>query len=312
MKPIPGVRTWKLPAFVRGALTLGLGQTKDHTVQAAMRLGELGSTKCLTFFAPPEVHQSILDLRNKKHSDRLNSSDVVCWHLEQTCSVNEQLQQLYFIQGADLCRRTHAAWEYSSFLTDSDHRTAYLQVLRQPEHQTLEQLYKPRFDSKHVTTDAFLSPELHEFIKELRVRQQGSRINSSTIRSSALEQVEQEREVAFEIEEVREVQKPVHFEALSIPGLNSVILHFTKTGELLGSQGYEQAFTALKRTGLGQKFGINAAATYSRLYVSTEFTRTVKLRKGQPNDNFLVSRKPLLDLHTVMLALWRDTIGRIS
>lgn len=296
-----------MPVFVRGALTLGLGQTKDHTVQAAMRLRQLGFTQCLTFFAPPEVHQNILDLRNKKHSDRLDSSDVICWLLEQTCSANEQLQQLYFAQGADFFRRTHAAWEYSSFLTNLDHRTAYLRVLQQPEQQTLEQLYKPKLDSKHATTDAYFFPELHGFIEELRVRQESSRINSGMIHSSALEQVEQEREVTFEIEEVWKVQKPVHFEALSFPGLNPVILHSTKTGELLGSQGYEQAFTALERTGLGLNLGINAAATHSRLYVSTEFTRTVEM-KGRPNDNFLVS-KPLLDPHTVMPALWGDPIG---
>ncbi|KAI9776551.1 MAG: hypothetical protein M1816_005232, partial [Peltula sp. TS41687] len=201
----------------------------------------------------------------QKHSDCLDSSEI----------------------GADFCHRTHAALEYSNFLTDSDHRTAYLQVLRQPEQHTLEQLYKPKLHSKHATTDASLSPELHEFIEELRVRQEGSRINSSTIHSSALEQVEQEREVAFEIEEVPEVQKPVHFEALSLPGLHPVILNITKTGELLDSPGYEQASTALKRTGLGLEFGINAAATPSRLYVSTEFKRTVKM-KGQPNDKFLV------------------------
>lgn len=68
----------KLPQHVRGALTLALGQTKDHTVQgefavlglphharsplwfiankpkqAAMRLRELGSTQAVVFFAPP-------------------------------------------------------------------------------------------------------------------------------------------------------------------------------------------------------------------------------------------------------------------
>ncbi len=35
----------KLPADARGALTLGLGQTKDHTVQAAMRLRQLSTTQ---------------------------------------------------------------------------------------------------------------------------------------------------------------------------------------------------------------------------------------------------------------------------
>ncbi|KAI9765661.1 MAG: hypothetical protein M1840_007218 [Geoglossum simile] len=277
----------KLPASARGALTLSLGQTKDHTVQAAMRLRQLGSTQSITFFAPPEVHQSILDLRNKKHGDFLDSSDVVCWLLEQTCSSNEQLQQLYFAQGTEFCHRTHAAWEYSNFLTDLVHRTAYLRVLQQPEQQTLEQLYSPNSDTKHSITTASLSPTLRGFVEELGVRHRGSLANSSAAHGSAFEQVEQEREVAFEVEEIREVQKPKYFEALSFPGLNSTILHFSKTGELIASQGYEQVFMALRRTGLGLKYGISATAVPSRLYVSSEFMRTVKLRKDQPNDNFL-------------------------
>jgi hypothetical protein len=126
-------------------------------------------------------------------------------------------------------------------------------------------------------------------MEELRVRQQGSRANINTIHSSALEEVEQEREVSFSIEEVREVQKPVHFEALLFPGLNPAILHFAMTGELVASQGYDQAFRALRRTGLGLKYGISITAVLSRLYVSAEFMRTVKLRNDQPNDNFLVS-----------------------
>jgi hypothetical protein len=43
----------KLPSDACGALTLSLGQTKDHTVQAAMRLRQLGTTQSVSFFAPP-------------------------------------------------------------------------------------------------------------------------------------------------------------------------------------------------------------------------------------------------------------------
>lgn len=50
----------KLPATARAALTLGPHLTKDSLVQAAMRLRLLGQSQAVTFFAPTEVHQSIL------------------------------------------------------------------------------------------------------------------------------------------------------------------------------------------------------------------------------------------------------------
>ena len=254
-----------------------------------MRLRQLGSTQSITFFAPPEVHQSILDLCNKKHGDHLDSFDVICWLLEQTCSGNEQLQQLYFAQGADFCCRSYAAWKNSRFLTDVEHRTAYLQVLQQPEQQTLERLYKPTLDLEHNITTESLSIGRDIFMEELMLQQKGSHENSNKIHSSALEEVEQEREVAIEVEEVRQVQKPEHFESLIFPGLNPAILHFTKTGELVNSHGCDHAFMALSRTELSLKYKISESTASSRLYVSAEFMRTVQLKEGRRNDNFLVS-----------------------
>ncbi|PQE30562.1 p-loop containing nucleoside triphosphate hydrolase protein [Rutstroemia sp. NJR-2017a WRK4] len=95
----------KFPHDARGVLTLALGQTKDHTVQedlAAMRLRQLGTTQSVCFFAPPEVHRSILDVCKKTPgglvgSSNINSYHVVNWLLEQTCRANEQLQNLYLV-----------------------------------------------------------------------------------------------------------------------------------------------------------------------------------------------------------------------
>lgn len=78
-------------AHTRGALTLGMGQTKDHTVQAAMRLRQLGTTQSILWVAPPEVHQSILDLQSKQEGDSIDSYDVICWLLKQTRIGIEQL-----------------------------------------------------------------------------------------------------------------------------------------------------------------------------------------------------------------------------
>lgn len=43
---------------------------------AAMRLRQLGTTQVISFFIPPEVHQSIADLQNKTMHEFIDSSDV--------------------------------------------------------------------------------------------------------------------------------------------------------------------------------------------------------------------------------------------
>jgi len=56
-----------------------------------MRLRQLAISQSVIFFAPPEVHQSILNLRGKTGLDHIDSHDVIIWLLEQTCCNIEQL-----------------------------------------------------------------------------------------------------------------------------------------------------------------------------------------------------------------------------
>src|SRR5215469_4807172 len=259
---------------------------------AAMRLRQLGSTQSLIFVAPPEVHQSILDVCKKKQGEVIDSSHAVYWLLEQTCRANEQLQNLYIAQGTDFCRRTNAQWENTKFLTDVGHQQAYLKVLQHPERQTLEKLYGGLAEIQPGPLTDLSSAELKGFMTELN-KQRAVKGNGNSIHSSAMEEVEQEREVEFEVEEVRQVQKPTHYNALAFPGLHIAILDFVKTGYLVGEHGYEHAFTALAHTDVGQKYGVRR--TKSRLFVSVEFMRTVDFGMRNPNDNFQVSPSPIVD-----------------
>ncbi|CZT10217.1 uncharacterized protein RAG0_14754 [Rhynchosporium agropyri] len=276
----------KLPQYARGALTLALGQTKDHTVQAAMRLRQLGTTQSVTFFAPPEVHQSILDVCSTQNSSVIDSSHVVTWLLEQTCLVNEHLQNLYVSQGMDFCRRTNAQWTNVRFLADKNHRKSFLEFIQQPELQTLEQLYGAAETQHHTLTEVSFS-QLKPFVDELTIQRRAARANGKGAHSYVLQEVEQEREVEFQVEEVRQIQKRIHYDAHIFPGLHEEISRFVKTGQICGEGGaFEHAFEALARTQIGKKHSLRV--TNSGLYVSSEFSRTIKVTgKKTPQDDFL-------------------------
>ncbi|KAI9374594.1 hypothetical protein BJX61DRAFT_540599 [Aspergillus egyptiacus] len=181
----------KIPLNAVGALTLGLSQTKDHTVQAAMRLRQLGTTQSVTFVAPPEVHQSILDVCKKTSKDSLDSADVVFWLLDQTCATNKELQSLYFAQGKDFCQRMQAATTYKKFLTNTEHRMAYLESLQQPEQQNVEQLYEPRYGGAaslaQEESSSTCKGRLATLMQELGERQKEAQTYDSII-TSALEE----------------------------------------------------------------------------------------------------------------------------
>jgi len=259
-----------------------------------MRLRQLGSTQSVTFFAPPEVHQSILDVCKNRHGEVIDSSHVISWLLEQTCRANEQLRNLHLAQGTDFCRRVNAQWESANLLIDKGHRDTYLKVIRHPERQTLEQLYGGMADTQPNSPDSLSSAELRGFMEELNERRRAANSYGQVIQSSVLEEVEQEREVEFQVEEVRQVQKPRHYKALTFPGLHVAVSNFVVTGNLVGGSGYEHAFAAVARTEIGQKH--NVCRNRSLLFVSAEFMRTIELRKDSPNDDFLVSSFPIIVL----------------
>ncbi|EFQ97651.1 hypothetical protein MGYG_00689 [Nannizzia gypsea CBS 118893] len=278
----------KIPADAVGALTLGLGQTKDHTVQAAMRLRQLGTTQSITFFAPPEVHHSILDSRKIHPSIPVSAADVVYWLLVQTCIGIEQIQPLYFSQGMDFCRRRQAAVETPKYLTDQIQRQQYCKALQQEEMQTLQELFRPIAKLKSKATVNAYAPHIATHVKALEHRKKGFQDFGDAVHSSTLQEVEQEREVAYEVEAIREVQKAPRFKALAFPGLHEDIKLFCRAGTLTSySSAYQQAFIALKNTGMGQKHSINSCATSSKLFLSREFSKTIRLPVGEYNDNYM-------------------------
>jgi len=135
-----------------------------------MRLRRLGTTQSIVFLAPPEVNQSIVDLRQKTSPKRIgipNSFDVVVWLLENSCAGVEQLQPLFTSQGMDFCRRQIAARDNSNAAQDADQRASYLKILEQREQYTLEQLYAPKRATKTSAIDTSNHIDIAGFVKTL-------------------------------------------------------------------------------------------------------------------------------------------------
>jgi hypothetical protein len=223
----------KLPPKARAAVTLGPHLTKDALAQAAMRLRLLGTTQSVTFFSPPEVHQSILDLRvaARVAPTTLSSADVIRWLLQQTCDAIDQLEPLYFSQTIDYLQRTQAKIDFPDFLQNRKSRKAYLDVVQSQEMQSLKELYEPQYKYRAAVIEpSNFAPSLQEYVAEILQRRKGFQDRGFTHLCSTLEEVEQEREMEHELECVREIQPPVHFEALELDGLHPDVKRFATTG----------------------------------------------------------------------------------
>jgi hypothetical protein len=219
----------------------------------------------------------------------LTSADVVRWLLEQSCKANEQMMALHFSQCWDFCRRTDVLWKYPNWATSNSSWLEVLQVVRQEEQQTLQQMYGPTTThSNEIGTEKLASPLLQKFALNVAERARHGQSHGS----SALMEVEQEREVVFEIEQVREKQSMTEHTALHFPGTDPAILDFINTGQLDTGRTRKrgpllQAFVYVGRTRIGTQFGVKG--TTSRLYVSNEFKRTIVVDGTGPEHEILVS-----------------------
>ena len=148
-----------------------------------MRLRQLAISQSIVFFAPPEVHQSILNFRGKVAKDVIDSHDVIIWLLEQTCCSIEQLQPLYISQGLEYCRRRLAAQRNPDASSQQDQRKAYLKVLEQPEQYSLEDLYAPDQKTKSRPVEAKGSPEIAGYVKKLNAMKEGLKNTGDTVQA---------------------------------------------------------------------------------------------------------------------------------
>lgn len=212
------------------------------------------------------------------------------WLLHNTCESIEQLQPLFYSQGMDFCRRSQAALSYPDLLSNERQREKYVATIKQEEQQTLQQLYDPKPKNRGMASHGSTHSSLREYINELNSRRKAFQDNGRAVHGSALQEVEQEREVAFEVESVRQVKKPQQFAACSFPGLQPPLEMFAKTGRIPADSDYfTHVFSSLAKTGLGKRFGVSRGVTESKLYVTAEFDKTIKHQFDNTKDNFLVS-----------------------
>ncbi|KAJ7144287.1 hypothetical protein C8R44DRAFT_973870 [Mycena epipterygia] len=206
----------KLPLTTRAAITLGPGVTKDRLVQGSMRLRQLGQGQSVMFFAPPEVDRDIRFKSKLADDSELSSSHIIQWVMLETISSIDHFVPYWAKQGVSYKERS-AAWSRYS-LEDSDSSVEGLRsTWVEKEGYTLQEMY----DFGHASTrhQAFDIPDMAQRLRKLGF--------SHIVDASNDE--EQEREVAHEAEQERQVERPPPA-APATHNLNPDVLRLVQTG----------------------------------------------------------------------------------
>ena len=248
-----------------------------------MRLRKLAHGQSLIFFAPPEVHQSIIDVTGRPAKE-LTGYDVVAWSLEQSCLSIERSQPLRVIQGISHQRRQHMLKTFfgefkgpTDLAKDVDRSKIFVKGFREKEEQTLQDLYGPTSAVKNVFAGA---PDtgIIQKLKEIW-RNMGS--NSSAIASM---HEEHEREIAPEIEKEVAVQRPQKVTPLG-PIVDPHLRTFIFNGRPTETRNFANAFNSVFICSSAKQK--DAAPLWEHIRVTRDFVNTIERPKsGAYNDYF--------------------------
>ncbi|KAI6407953.1 hypothetical protein MCOR23_001607 [Pyricularia oryzae] len=212
----------KLPDNFRAAVTLGANLAKNRL---PVRMRKLGKGQTVVFCIPPEIRVKILQ---KVHKDE---DDSISW----------LIIPLWAVQGRRFGHQKHL-WDQSqngnlNVTSMSPQQTIKFQ---EEEARMIEDLYKPgERQSNLCCANASSHKGAASIVKHCA---QFGQVNFD----SAVLQEEQERELAPEIEQERQVERPRPAKPVTHK-LDPVVVNFAKTGVLpAGSTSFKPAFKSLE------------------------------------------------------------------
>ena len=241
-----------------------------------MRMRKLGSDHSVLFYVSGEIWIKIRACVGD-NGRVLDSSDVLLWALSETCAQTISNGALWASQGENFDRRRTAWEEYEGGkLTHSD----LAKILLEPEARTLEELYDVR--DKEDLNGVGSRSKRQETIRE-RCREFGIQPGQS---SALLE--EQERELAHEKEDERQVQRAPDAEPCC-HSLDPALITLVDTGLYPHSLKHVSLLECLRNTTQHSMLSqLSDSFFQSKQLLATEdFSCTIALSSGDCMDDFL-------------------------
>lgn len=254
-----------------------------------MRLRKLAQGQSLLFLAPPEVHQGVTELAGKAE-DQLDGYDVVAWSLEQSCQSIGRSQPLRILQGLNHSQRAATMDHFSKTYKDlgqlakeGGHSSELVMAFREKEEQTLNDLYAP------PSLKANPVPGLIEYsqnnpdpmVQDL-LGMWGD-LDSTTSKEASMHE-EHEREVAHEVEQETQVERPPKVKAVRRI-VDPKLRTFITTGCLENFVRFPVVYNLIvKKTSIilgGRR------DPWAHLRATSDFARTVEQPQSGHYDNYL-------------------------
>ena len=295
---------FRFPSGFKAAVTLGNGLTKDHFVQACMRMRQLGEGHSLIFWSSDEVHRQITTL--KVHSfDQHNSvqiKDILRWVYENTKHAIWDGLYHWAIQSLSFQRKVnafqHIHWtNHQQIYTKSIMQDLAMQSL-EPEIielqslygvakalKTISEIYKIRYECWYNSG----SEMIHKAVLERLDAYGGSKQRLAQFLDE-----EQQRELEQELEQEQEREQEQEKTCSQVIRPCEPVLHdeikklCTSDEPMLNLAELPHAFRPLTYAFINSTFAelCQPECWSSHLWISAEFQRVIE-NKDESLDSFL-------------------------
>ncbi|KAI9148869.1 hypothetical protein HJFPF1_10912 [Paramyrothecium foliicola] len=263
----------RLPLHYRAAVTLGAGVTKDRLVQACMRMRKLAFGQSVLFCVPEEVETKIRDESPYSHDQPLSVTNVLEWAISNTWADLRRSMPLWLNQGRIFAKQD-VLWDRAR-AEDERHliRNDLAKGFIEEEAKSLDARYQPKSCHPGIDDKTNCNHEIMSKILERCSQFEGLDMVSGTL------QEEQERELAPEIEQERELERP----APATPAthrLHPDVESFVRSGKIIrrrSDDAFLWAFDVFKHTTLAREFNISNLP--HGILVTKDFERTIKHNK---------------------------------
>jgi hypothetical protein len=264
----------KLPRNYRAAVTLGANLTKDRLVQACMRMRKLGKGQSVVFCIPKEIQAKILACTSARYAAKIGVSDVLVWAISETWADLRRSMPIWAAQG----RRFE---EHKDLLQGTKTTKEQAEKFLEAEGQSIEDRYRPLEPSTTGLAENGWDLE-NENIQA--IIQRCNDFDAMKFTSESLQE-EQERELAPEIEEERQVERPPSMKPAEHE-LHKDVIRLVEKGILVeNSRAFLPAFEGLSSTSAAKYFDVTEFP--KDVAVTADYVRTVIRPSGMSSEAYV-------------------------
>lgn len=232
-----------------------------------MRMRKLGSGQSVVFYVPDEIRTKIVNATGNYNNAEITVPDVLEWAIFETIHDLKRNIPVWAAQGRRFVQQK-ALWEESmTDLTYNIDRSMARKFLEK-EAKTIEHRYRPNSAARgHSSTPVLDNPMMDQ------ITQRCQDFDSSDSLFVPLDE-EQERQLAPEVEEERQIEPP-HPAVPARHRIDTGVLNFVSTGEIPeeGNNGFRSAFESLSFTSAADCFDVTQFTRHSQHSQHSDFLR---------------------------------------